>query len=102
MTNKELIKVFISGNKKTAVANHLGFKDDRLINYSTVLCRIDRNEKQAMFNNRKYSPTTSKIQSMLRRELSYSGYEIIEYEGSGAYPWNYGYQGAPTLKIKDL
>lgn len=94
MTNKELITNFIRGERRYGVANHLGYSDDRLINYDTEICRIDRTNRTAVVNVRKYSNTTSRIQTQLKYQLSVAGYTITEYEGEPAYLWNCGYQGA--------
>lgn len=102
MTNHELIIDFINGARRYDGANHLGYQDNTLINYSTVLCTIDRKNKVASVNTRKYSRTTSKIQSMLLRELDNNGFRVDKYDGGGCYYWNFGYQGAPTVKRSDF
>lgn len=102
MTNNEAIRAYVNGTMKHGAVNHIGWNHDRFINYSTELCAIDREAGTALFNTRKYSSTTSKIQSRLRYELEAAGFEIIEVEGEPAYIWNYGYQGAPTLKMEDV
>lgn len=102
MTNNDLIAEFIKGKKKCGVASHLGYTDNVLINYSTELCRINRANKTAEVNSRRYSSTTSKIQTQLRFQLSQAGYVITEYIGPDAVLWNGGYQGARTLKAGDL
>lgn len=73
MTNKDLIKSYIKGNTYQAKTSHLGFCGTHLVNYSTVLCKIDRENLCAIFNNRKYSATTSRIQSTLYSELTAGG-----------------------------
>ena len=102
MTNNDIIRIFVNGSKKAAAANHIGFYDNRLFSYSTVICEIDRSKKSALFNSRKYSRTTSKHQSALRYSLEAAGYSIKEYNGPDAWAWNYGYQGAPSLTVADI
>lgn len=102
MKNNELIKIYINGNKEAGTVNHIGFIKNDFYNYSTLICTIDRENKTAQFNNRKYSHTTGKIQNNLKYELNQAGYIIEEYEGPEAIPWNYGYQGAPTLKAAGM
>ena len=102
MTNKDFIKRFIRGEQRYGANGHLGYSDDRLINYSTEICRIDRKNKTAIVNSRKYSSTTSKIQTWLRYELTNAGYKITEYEGEPCYYWNAGYCGAPNVSINDM
>ena len=102
MTNKEIIKEFATGNKRYNAVNHIGYTDNKLWNYSTVLATVNREEKTADLNTRKYSATTSKIQGMLKRELENAGYVINEIIGDTANFWNYGYQGAPNWKKSDF
>lgn len=102
MTNKEFIKAYIKGVKRSAVNGHCGFYKGYFINYSTVLCKVDRKTKTAEFNSRKYSNTTGRIQSILLAELTAAGYRVTKYSGSPARAWNYGYQGARNLKRDDL
>ena len=102
MTNKDFIKSFIAGEKEYGACNHLGYTGKTLWNYSTVICEVDRKNKCADLNTRRYSNTTGRIQSMLRRELEASGYSINEYIGKPANMWNYGYMGAEKWKVKDF
>lgn len=102
MRNREFIQAYIKGNKTIGANNHLGFKNDKLWNYSTVICIIDRENKTAQVNSRKYSNTTSRIQTELRYQLSVAGYEVTEFEGPNASWWNLGYQGAPNVTIEDV
>lgn len=101
MRNDELITEFIKGKKKYNAVNHLMYAKDELVNYSTTICKIDRTAKIALINSRKYSVTTSRIQSELRYQLRMNDFTIKEVDGEPAYFWNYGYQGAPTLTHKD-
>lgn len=102
MTNRELIAEYIRGERRYGAANHLGYSDGKLINYSTEICRIDREKRVATVNSRKYSTSTSKIQSQLRYQLVQAGYTIVEYEGEPCYYWNAGYMGAERLSTKDM
>ena len=102
MTNRDFIREYIRGDKKVGAYCHLGYAEDKLINYSTVICIIDRENKRARVNKRKYSVTTSKIQSELRFQLRKEGFEIEEYEGEPASYWNYGYMGAWNVTVGDM
>ena len=102
MTNNEIIYNFVAGNRKQAAANHIGYMNNELFSYSTVICRIDRENKKAELNTKKYSRTTSKHQSYLRYTLEHFGYAIKEYDGPDCMYWNWGYMGAPALTVEDL
>ena len=102
MTNKDIINEFVTGNRECNAINHIGYNDSILFNYSTIICKVDRANKTAQVNIRKYSATTSKIQSMLLAALQGAGYGVEKYEGGDAYIWNYGYPGAPKLKKSDF
>lgn len=102
MTNNEMIRAYVNGTMTRGAVNHIGFKDGTFINYATILCEIDRENMLAHFNSRKYSTTTSKIQSRLRSELTEAGFEISEYDGEPCYIWNYGYQGAQNVTMADV
>ena len=102
MNNIDFIKKYIKGDKKNSVYCHLGFKDNILINYSTVICTIDRKNKKAKVNLKKYSRTTTKIQDILIYELNQHGYNIETYEGEKANWWNFGFVGASRVTKEDL
>ena len=102
MSNYDFIGEFIRGEKKFGAYCHLGFSEDKLYNYSTVICTIDRENKKARVNVKKYSVTTSRIQSMVRGALKQKGYEIEDYVGEPCSYWNYGYQGAGNVTIDDM
>lgn len=102
MSNQDFIREYIKGERRFGAYCHLGYADDRLINYSTVICQINRADRTALVNIRKYSRTTSKIQSQLRSILDREGYFITEYEGDDAGYWNYGYQGAENVTMEDM
>lgn len=95
MTNRDLIRNFRNGATRW-VASHLYINGDELINYSTVIAY--RKDGKFYLNNRKYSASTSKIQSYCRQILDIAE----EYEGDSCYYWNAGYQGAPQIKAKDV
>lgn len=92
MKNKELITNFIKG----ATSGHTPLRDiingyytfkgttlsidgDNLINYSTIIAIRDGNTIK--LNTTKYSSTTSKIQSMIKRECINNSVNLVEYEG---------------------
>ena len=102
MTNKELINEYITDGKNFNATNHLGYAGNTLFNYSTAICLIDRANRIAAVNARKYSTTTSKIQGTLRYELARNGYEIKDYDGEPCYYWNLGYQGAQGVTRKEM
>lgn len=95
MTNEQIVKAYIDGDKYYYGANHLLIDGAFLFNYSTALCEIDRKNGKARFNTNKYSRTTAKIQNLLKYHLQCAGYDIEESEdfSFGGW-WNYGYQGA--------
>ena len=93
MTNLQVIQKFLEGEKaqtqKRQILNGCFYYEGRtlttdgkkLINYQTI---IGYKEGDKLYINKtKYSSTTSKIQSYLRREAQdfYSKENIIEYEG---------------------
>ena len=103
MTNYDFIREYIRGEKRFGAYCHLGYDaEGRLFNYSTVICQIDRENKKALVNSKKYSRTTSKIQSQLMSALTQAGYAYTTYEGESAYIWNYGYQGAENITMDDM
>lgn len=103
MTNSDLIREYLKGTKNWNVSGHLFYIENELVNYSTVLCRINREKKRAVFNVTKYSRTTSKIQSKIHHLLSIENYEIMEVEYAGYfYPWNAGFQGAENWTRKEI
>ena len=94
MTNEKFIQEFIDGDRRFNAYCHLGYTENKLWNYSTVICEIDRDHLTAKFNCKRYSNTTSRIQSTLRHLLKKAGYEITDYVGEDCTLWNWGYQGA--------
>ena len=102
MTNREFIQKYIRGVHRFGANAHLGYCEEKLYNYSTVICIIDRENKRAQVNSHKYSVTTSKIQTMLRTELSYAGYDVSEFDGEPCSYWNCGYMGAGRVTMDDM
>ena len=90
MSNEQVIVRFLEGKKaKTALRNVYGFYTYKgrtlqtdgveLINYSTVIAYIKDNK--LYLNTQKYSQTTSKIQTQLKRLALkyYKPEDILEY-----------------------
>lgn len=105
MRNNDFIDNFMSGFlPEKSVCNHLLVDGNKLYNYSTEILEMDRKNKTIRFNVRKYSSTTSKIQSHIYNVLKYhfDGWTLIEYEGEPCNYWNYGHMGAPNWKMSDL
>ena len=102
MTNYDFIKEFIRGEKRFGAYCHLGFSEDKLYNYSTVICTIDRENKTAQVNVKKYSSTTSRIQSTLKGLLHQMGYTTTDYVGEPCSYWNCGYTGASNITLDDM
>ena len=101
MTNYDFIKEFVKGEKDYNANGHLIYFNNELVNYSTTLCIIDRAQKTAKLNTRKYSRTTSKIQSLIRSALEYYYFTIEDYYGETAKWWNCGYMGAENWTRKE-
>ena len=102
MTQEKLMRLFAKRRTSHGVASHCGFTGTRFYNYSTLICEIDQKTGIAYLNTKKYSRTTSKIQTQLYNVLIDEGYDVVEYEGPDAYLWNAGYTGAPALKARDF
>ena len=83
----------IRTNKEKVIKNYLQFRDSKshnenlytrynyngeweLVNYSTPLVRIVGDT--LYLNTKKYSITTSKIQTYIKREIAYTDYNIVE------------------------
>ena len=90
MNNEKVIKKFLEGEQaKTSLRNiingcyiykgrTLWTRENELINYNTRIAYIEGNT--LYINIKKYSSTTSKIQSTLKRLASLTSYDIIEYQ----------------------
>ena len=90
MSNEKVIKEFLNGNQAktqlrqilngcyTYEGRTLWTKDNILVNYRTNMARLEGNK--LYLNIKKYSVTTSKIQSMIRRLATSQGLEVIEVQ----------------------
>ena len=91
MNNEKVIKEFLSGNqaktqKRTILNGYYTYEGrtlytngNILVNYSTNIARLEG--EKLYLNIKKYSVTTSKIQSMIKRLASQKGLEVVEVEG---------------------
>lgn len=102
MKNSDLIREYISGDKYQGKTGHLGYMGNALVNYSTVLCRLDRTNLRALVNPEKYSRSTGAIQSSLRALLTAAGYAIEEHPERFGGWHNAGYQGAANIDYNDI
>lgn len=73
MKNLDVIKAFIYGEQAHTL--NLMSSGDKLINYST--CIAQRKNGQIYVADTKFSVSTSKIQSALRRELLGIDYKLV-------------------------
>lgn len=90
MSNENVIKNFLRKEQartplRTIVNGYYSYKgrtlwtsDNELINYSTRIAYIEGNN--LYINVKKYSNTTSHIQSKLKQLASLTNYNIIEYQ----------------------
>ena len=69
----------ISNGLNTYKGRTLYTNGNKLINYNTIIARLDGNILH--LNIKKYSSTTSHIQSQIRRIASSMGLEIVERMG---------------------
>lgn len=74
LTNLEVIKKFISYEKGNNV--NLKSTGDKLFSYSTVIAQWE-SMNTVLINDTKYSSTTSRHRSTLKRELDGKGKRII-------------------------
>ena len=102
MNNKQFIKDFIQNaatdKKQRRIYCNLSCYNNTLFNYSTPLLQIDTDKNIVHFNIRRYSSSTSRIQSHIRNELERNAiikqfYYIHEYNGANAQKW---YSGGVT------
>ena len=89
MKTYDFLEEYVKNPTTKAVNRQNYCIDGELVSYSTTICRIDGNT--ARLNVRKYSRTTSKLQSDLESLLTAYGYNIEHYNGESAYMWNGGY-----------
>ena len=92
MSNEKVIKKFLEQEKAQTplrdIVNSYGCytykgrtlytRDNELINYSTRIAYIK--DKTLYINVKKYSSTTSHIQSKLKQLASLTDYDIVEYQ----------------------
>lgn len=94
MSNEKVILAFLEGKAAhtptrdiingvfTYKGQTLKTNSLELINYSTVIAWKERKDSDTIhLNTKKYSQTTSKIQSKIRQLASQQGLNIVEYEG---------------------
>lgn len=85
MTNLEVVKNFIMGENK-GKAGTLRIEGDDLVHYNTVIAkrdRVGRDVKKVHLNNTKYTASTSKVQTMIRKETP--SVLLTEYEGDSKF-----------------
>ena len=90
MTNENVIKTFLEGEQartplRTILNGYYSYKgrtlwtrDNELINYNTRIAYIEGNT--LYINVKKYSNTTSHIQSKIKQLGEKSNYSIVEYQ----------------------
>jgi hypothetical protein len=92
MSNEKVIKKFLEQEKaqtplRNIVNGYYGYtykgrtlwtRENELINYNTRIAYIEENT--LYINTKKYSSTTSKIQSKLKQLASLTNYDIVEYQ----------------------
>lgn len=102
MNNYDFMVSYVKNERVNDCYCHLMKIANKLYNYSTEICSVDYENKTALLNTRKYSRTTTKIQSQLKSILERYGLTITEYIGEPCYYWNCGYQGAENWTRKDM
>lgn len=90
MNNEKVIKKFLEKEQaqtqlRDIVNGYYTYKgrtlytiDNKLVNYNTIIAYIDNNT--LYINTKKYSSTTSRIQSKLKYLASLTSYDIVEYQ----------------------
>lgn len=90
MNNEKVIKKFLEKEQaqtqlRDIVNGYYTYKgrtlytiDNKLVNYNTIIAYIDSNT--LYINTKKYSSTTSRIQSKLKYLASLTSYNIVEYQ----------------------
>ena len=83
MRNEEVIKKFYEGGAKPRHTLNV-FYDGKgtLINYQTIMAKIDYINHILYLNRSYYSNTTSKIQSYLQQFNNLEGFKVIKYYGN--------------------
>ena len=64
MKNEDVLQAFVMGRKGKSSNGNLISDGVELINYSTVIAKYQ--DEKILFNTKKYSVTTSRIQNQLR------------------------------------
>ena len=101
MDNTMFIKEYIAGKHEFGAHAHLGYSGDTLFNYATEICKVNRANKTARLNVKKYSVTTSSIQSSLKHLLGVEGYTIEEYIGPSAEKWEVGAKNLTRAEMRN-
>ena len=90
MNNEKVIKKFLEKEQaqtplRDIINGYYTYKgrtlytiDNKLVNYNTIIAYIDNNT--LYINTKKYSSTTSRIQSKLKYLASLTSYNIVEYQ----------------------
>lgn len=68
MKNREVVEMFVRGIKDHKGTKNLHIKGGRLVNYYTTLAQWENGK--LYINETKYSLSTSRIQSVLKAEVS--------------------------------
>lgn len=91
MSNEKVILAFLEGKSARTPTRDIcdgvyiykgqTLKTDglKLINYSTLIAYKIENENTVFLNSKKYSQTTSKIQSLIRFLAGQKGFKLVEY-----------------------
>lgn len=98
MTNYDFLEQYVKEHNGKHVNRQNYYIDGELTTYSTTICKIIG--ETAFLNTRKYSRTTSKLQSMLKGLLTAHGYKVEEYNGDDAYMWCGGWQSSDNKWTK--
>ena len=98
MTNYDFLEQYVKEHNGKHVNRQNYYIDGELTTYSTTICKIIG--EIAYLNTRKYSTTTSKLQSTLKGLLTAHGYKVEEYNGDYAYMWNGGWQSSDNKWTK--
>lgn len=88
MRNREFLQQYVDGMYVEGAYGRMAYKNGRIISYETPICDINRVNKTADVNIRKYSATTSRMQNNLLAILKDAGYTITTYDGPSAYMWD--------------
>lgn len=87
--NEMVIEIFVNRNASKGIESHTGnlYTIDngiKLMNYGTCLAQFNHDTNTLYVNVSKYSVTTSKIQTYLKREIRQSlnpYFEVVEVKG---------------------